>query len=113
MQGSDDCRYQRVSTYALMTAKEISQYLIQNCKTLRFYDAYMFGSTLNGVGHDIDLLFVGPSGSTLSALKKEIQLVEKELPLDVLYMQPIEAVETNFVKNEGCVLLSNLASLNY
>ena len=45
-----------------MTANEVSQHLIQRCRTLRFYDAYMFGSTLSGVGHDIDILIVGPSG---------------------------------------------------
>lgn len=92
-----------------MTAKEISQYLIQHCLALRFYDAYMFGSTLSGMGHDIDILIVGPSGDTLSTLKKEIADAGKELPLDVLYMQLSEAIETDFVNSEGCVQLSVLA----
>ncbi|EHW0655855.1 TPA: nucleotidyltransferase domain-containing protein [Vibrio parahaemolyticus] len=93
-----------------MTAQEVAVYLIERCQTLKLYDSYMFGSTLNGLGHDIDLLIVGPSGEALATLKKEISDAGKELPLDVLYMQPLEAIESDFVKREGCVQLSVLAS---
>lgn len=93
-----------------MTAKEVSQYLILHCKTLKYFDAYMFGSTINGVGHDIDILIVGQSGELLSTLKAEISMVSKELPLDVLYMLPSEAVETDFINSEGCIQLSFVAS---
>ncbi|MDO6542554.1 nucleotidyltransferase domain-containing protein [Photobacterium sanguinicancri] len=95
-----------------MTAKEVSQYLILHCKALKHFDAYMFGSTLNGVGHDIDILIVGPSGEPLSALKTEISIAGKELPFDMLYMLPSEAVETDFVNSEGCIQLSVIASQN-
>jgi predicted nucleotidyltransferase len=92
-----------------MTASEISSYLIEQCEALKNYKAYMFGSTLNGVGHDIDILIVGPAGDSLLALKKEIIFAGRELPLDVIYMQPSEAIETDFVRREGCVELSVLA----
>ena len=94
----------------MMTAKEVAAYLIKCCQTLELFDAYMFGSTLNGIGHDIDLLIVGPSGETLLTLKQEIAAAGYELPLDILYMQPVEAIETNFINREGCILLSVLAS---
>lgn len=93
-----------------MTAKEVALHIIDQCPTLKLFEAYMFGSTLYGVGHDIDLLVVGPSGPTLSTLKQEIAVAGRELPLDVLYMQPDEAIETEFVNRENCVLLSVIAS---
>lgn len=93
-----------------MTAQEIALHLIEQCQTLKHYDSYMFGSTLNGLGHDIDLLIVGPSGETLVTLKKEIADAGQELPLDVLYMQPLEAIESDFVNSERCVHLSVIAS---
>jgi len=69
----------------------------------------MFGSALNGIGNDIDILIVGDRGQRLSNLKKEIKLAGENLPLDVLYMDRSEAIETNFIKNESCVMLSVLA----
>jgi predicted nucleotidyltransferase len=93
-----------------MTAKEVAMHIIEHCPTLQMFEAYMFGSTLYGVGHDIDLLIVGPSGPTLSILKQEIVIAGRELPFDVLYMQPEEAIETGFINRENCVFLSVIAS---
>ncbi|MNO04133.1 hypothetical protein D3C81_2250540 [compost metagenome] len=69
----------------------------------------MFGSSLDGIGYDYDILIVGPAGEPLCRLKKELRVAGEELPLDVLYMLPTEAEETDFVGREGCIPLSELA----
>lgn len=102
-------RIQDIHPQGLMTATEIAVHLIENCKSIEAFDAYMFGSTLHGVGNDVDILIVGPRGDRLSLLKKELLAAGEKLPLDVLYMDPSEALETNFVITEGCVELSLLA----
>lgn len=94
----------------LMTASEIAAYLMETCKSLSDFEPYMFGSTLCGVGSDIDILVVGTVGEKLMCLKQEIAIAGLELPLDVLYMDPSEAHETGFVANERCVALSLLAA---
>jgi len=93
----------------LMTAVEISNHLLQNCDAFSEFSAYMFGSTLYGVGSDIDILIVGPSGASLSRLKRQLAVAGRNLPLDILIMQPSEAEETRFIKKEQCVLLSKIA----
>ncbi len=95
-----------------MNTKEIAMFLLNSCKHLRFFESYMFGSTLNGTGYDIDILIVGEHDERLFELKKEIRLAEENLPLDVLYMNYSEAKETNFIKKENCVKLSVLAKNN-
>ncbi|MFC5798953.1 hypothetical protein [Sphingopyxis terrae] len=60
-----------------MTASEIAAYLLGKCALLEHFDAYMFGSTLHGVGQDIDILIVGPGGDLLAQLKKEIDCAGK------------------------------------
>jgi hypothetical protein len=72
----------------------------------------MFGSTLEGVGNDIDLLIVGLGGAPLKILKEELRVAGHMLPLDILYMLPIEALETNFVKRAGCISLVQLSKSN-
>ncbi len=72
----------------------------------------MFGSSLNGIGEDIDILVVGPSGHELSILKQELAKAGVELPLDILIMDPNEAAETDFAIKEGCIRLESLAK-NY
>lgn len=94
----------------MMTANEIATFLLKHCRTLSLFDSYMFGSTLYGIGSDIDILIVGPSDESLSMLKQEIVAAGRELPLDVLYMEPSEEIETDFVNRENCVELSVLAS---
>lgn len=94
----------------LMTAAEIAAHLLASCKSLRQFASYMFGSALSGIGKDIDILIVGPGGEALSQLKEEIQLASENLPLHVLYMQPSEARQTEFVTREKCVPLAQLAS---
>lgn len=93
-----------------MTASEVAAHLLRCCKSLARFDAYMFGSTLSGVGQDIDILIVGPGGDALSELKKEMRRASVSLPLHVLYMQPSEACRTEFVTREKCVGLRLLAS---
>lgn len=93
----------------MMTASEVATFLLKHCRTLSVFESYMFGSTLHGIGSDVDILIVGPSGESLSMLKQEIIAAGRELPLDVLYMEPSEAIETDFVRSENCVELSALA----
>jgi len=92
-----------------MTAPEVASFILSSCPSMTFFESYMFGSSLRGVGEDIDILLVGPSGDALAQLKTEISTAGEELPLHVLYMLPSEATETVFVENEGCVALSKLA----
>lgn len=91
-----------------MTAVEIAAFLLGSCGSLRQFDVYMFGSTLNGIGEDIDILVVGPSDDSLYQAKKELRAAEERLPLHILYMQPSEARYSDFVKREGCIPLAQL-----
>lgn len=91
-----------------MTAGEIAAHLLGCCSTLAQFEAYMFGSSLRGIGEDIDILVVGPGGEALSRLKAEIAVAEEELPLHMLYMQPSEARRSDFVAREKCVPLAQL-----
>ena len=93
----------------LMTSAEVAGFLLESCPTLRYYTAFMFGSSLHGVGSDYDVLVVGPPGARLVRLKSELRAAGAELPLDILYMMPAEAEATAFVAREGCIPLSQLA----
>lgn len=92
-----------------MTAQEIAVHLLTSCTSLAEFDSYMFGSSLRGLGRDIDILVVGPAGEKLKRLKQEIAIAGRELPLDVLYLSPSEELETGFVAGESCVPLATLA----
>nr|WP_301295503.1 hypothetical protein [Pseudomonas nitroreducens] len=92
-----------------MTAAEVAGFLLETCPTLRYFETFMFGSSLRGVGSDYDVLVVGPSGAPLVRLKSELKAAGAKLPLDILYMMPTEAEATAFVSREGCVPLSQLA----
>ncbi len=94
----------------LMTANEIASHLLGNCASLEHFEVYMFGSTLHGVGEDIDILVVGPDGDALSKLKQEMRMAGDFLPLHILYMQPSEERRTDFVAREHCVHLRKLAT---
>lgn len=94
-----------------MTASEIATHLLARCDSLTRFDAYLFGSTLGGVGQDIDVLIVGPGGEALVQLKEELRVAGESLPLHVLCMEPSEARGTKFVAREKCVSLTQLASL--
>ena len=95
-----------------MSAGEVAEHLLGCCSVLPQFEAYMFGSILRGIGQDIDILIVGPSGDALSRLKAEMAVAEKELPLDVLYLLPSEAKRTDFVVKQNCVPLSKLIGEN-
>ncbi|WP_240479168.1 hypothetical protein [Pectobacterium brasiliense] len=103
-------RVKRVDHSKIMTASEVARYLLNNCKSLVLYESFMFGSSLLGIGCDYDILIIGPSGDALHKLKDELKIAGAELPLDILYMLPIEAEETLFVKKQKCVSLSLLAT---
>ncbi|MFT4276990.1 MAG: hypothetical protein QM576_11580 [Rhodopseudomonas sp.] len=92
-----------------MTASEIASHLLGNCGSLEQFEVYMFGSSLHGIGEDIDILVVGPSGDALSKLKRELQAASEFLPLHILYMQPSEEQRTDFVTRQHCVPLKRLA----
>lgn len=96
---------------ALMTAKQVARHILGCCKSLHEFQAFMFGSSLYGFGSDIDILIVGPSGEPLSRLKTELRLASEEIPLDILCMLPAEAEETQFVVQEGCVPLADVAAV--
>lgn len=95
----------------LISASEVAAHLLERCVSLEHFNAYMFGSTLHGVGEDIDILVVGPEGDLLSQLKKELHSAGECLPLDILYMLPSEERRTQFVARENCVSLSELAAV--
>lgn len=95
-----------------MNASKVAKHLLMSCPALSEFHAYMFGSSLAGVGSDFDILIVGPSGFALSQLKSEISAAGSMLPLDVLYMLPEEAEETNFVTKQNCISLEQLCKLN-
>lgn len=94
----------------LMTAGEVACYLLETCGSLAEFESFMFGSSLSAIGSDYDILIVGPSGAPLARLKSELKVAANELPLDVLYMLPTEAAETQFVIREGCIDLWQLAA---
>lgn len=104
-------RPERAFKQDVMTASEVAAHLLVSCKSLGDFDSYMFGSTLSGVGHDIDILVVGPGGKALYQLKEEMRVAGESLPLHVLYMQPSEAHHTQFVVRERCVPLGRLNSV--
>lgn len=103
-------RVEGLPEQGLMTASEIAVHLLRTCASLEHFDAYMFGSTLQGFGQDIDILIVGPSGDLLAQLKKEMQCAGESLPLHILYMQRSEEYQTQFVVRENCIPLVQLAS---
>lgn len=102
----------RVETFdysLIMSASDVARYLLDTCPALSFFESFMFGSSLFGVGSDYDILIVGPSGKLLLQLKAELKFAGAELPLDILFMLPMEAKETCFVANQKCVSLQKLA----
>lgn len=94
----------------LMTASEIAAHLLESCGSLDRFDSYLFGSTLRGIGQDVDVLIVGPAGEALSQLKEEMRLAGEKLPLHILYMLPAELRRTDFVTRENCVPLAQLTA---
>jgi hypothetical protein len=102
-------RFETDPEEGLITAAEVAGFLLEACPSLRNFKAFMFGSSLHGVGSDYDVLVVGPSGAPLVRLKSELRAAGAELPLDILYMMPAEAEDTAFVAREGCIPLSQLA----
>ncbi|WP_304950568.1 hypothetical protein [Sulfitobacter sp.] len=95
----------------LISAGGVAIHLLERCVSLEHFKAYMFGSTLHGIGEDIDILIVGPAGDLLVQLKKELHSAGQSLPLHILYMQPSEERRTQFVERERCVSLTLLAAL--
>lgn len=98
-------RVEGASENGLMTAREVAAHLLDSCRSLEQFDAYMFGSALRGIGEDIDILVVGPGGDPLSQLKRELRAAGEFLPLHILYMLPSEARRTAFVTKEKCIPL--------
>jgi hypothetical protein len=110
MSGDEMGRAEKSFEDSLMTAGEIAAHLIGCCGSLARFDVYMFGSTLEGIGEDIDILVVGPGGVALAQIKQEMRLAAENLPLHILYMQPSEVHHTEFIARENCVPLAQLAS---
>lgn len=103
-------RAERLHKDSLMTPRDVARHLIGSCKSLRHFQSFMFGSSLYHAGScDFDILIVGPPGEKLSQLKVELRAAGEELPLDILYMLPIEAEETRFIARTGCITLNELA----
>ncbi len=105
-------RIQGVNSSPLMSVSDVARHLLKTCQTLKFFECFMFGSSLSGVGTDYDILVIGPEGVALIQLKSELKLAGVELPLDILYMLPQEAEETDFVVKQKCVSLTHLVTLD-
>lgn len=95
-----------------MSISDVARHLLNTCQTLKFFECFMFGSSLFGVGTDYDILVIGPAGEALIHLKAELKLAGAELPLDILYMLPQEAEETDFVVKQKCVSLTHLVTMD-
>ena len=93
-----------------MSATQVATHLLNTCSSLATYKSYMFGSYVDSVGVDIDILIIGEPGQTLNKLKCELAKAGALLPLHILYMNPQEALETNFITQQNCVSLIELAS---
>ncbi|HGW5847179.1 TPA: hypothetical protein ACNIPC_004705 [Klebsiella pneumoniae] len=105
-------RIQGINSSSLMSVNDVARHLLNTCKSLKFFECFMFGSSLFGVGTDYDILVIGPAGEALIQLKAELKIAGAELPLDILYMLPKEAEETDFVVKQKCVSLSHLVTLD-
>lgn len=105
-------RTQGINSSPLISVSDVARHLLKTCPALKFYECFMFGSSLLGVGTDYDILVIGPSGEVLTQLKAELKLAGAELPLDILYMLPQEAEETDFVVKQKCVSLTHLVTLD-
>ncbi len=95
-----------------MSVNDVACHLLKTCNSLKFFECFMFGSSLLGVGTDYDILVIGPAGEALIQLKAELKIAGAELPLDILYMLPKEAEETDFIVKQKCVSLSHLVTLD-
>ena len=105
-------RIQGINSSSLMSVNDVARHLLKTCNSLKFFECFMFGSSLLGVGTDYDILVVGPAGEALIQLKAELKIAGAELPLDILYMLPKEAEETDFIVKQKCVSLSHLVTLD-
>lgn len=105
-------RIQGINSSSLMSVNDVARHLLKTCNSLKFFECFMFGSSLLGVGTDYDILVIGPAGEALIQLKAELKIAGAELPLDILYMLPKEAEETDFVVKQKCVSLSHLVTLD-
>lgn len=104
-------RIQEINSSPLMSVSEVAFHLLKTCQALKFFECFMFGSSLFGVGNDYDILVIGPAGEALIQLKAELKTAGEKLPLDILYMLPKEAEETDFVVKQKCVSIYNLINL--
>jgi len=93
-----------------MSISDVAQHLLNTCQTLNFLNVLCLVRRF-GVGTDYDILVIGPAGEALLRLKAELRLAGAELPLDILYMLPQEAKETDFVVKQKCVSLTHLMNL--
>lgn len=105
-------RVQGINSSSLMSVNDVARHLLKTCNSLKFFECFMFGSSLLGVGTDYDILVIGPAGEALIQLKAELKIAGAELPLDILYMLPKEAEETDFIVKQKCVSLSHLVTLD-
>ena len=105
-------RIQGINSSSLMSVNDVARHLLKTCNSLKFFECFMFGSSLLGVGTDYDILVIGPAGEALIQLKAELKIAGAELPLDILYMLPKEAEETDFIVKKKCVSLSHLVTLD-
>lgn len=103
-------QFQGLYESSVMTAADVAAHLLNKCSSLSNFRSYMFGSYLDSVGVDIDILIVGERGQKLVKLKCEIKRAGAELPLHILYMNKQEAAETAFISKHNCLTLHQLAN---
>lgn len=106
-------QFQRLYEEPIMSAAEVASYLIETCASLSEFKSYMFGSYVKSFGVDIDILVVGEANAKMVALKQEIIKAGERLPLHVFYMNPREIQETNFLEQQKCVPLIQIAAGGY
>lgn len=102
-------RLQGLHECSVMSAAEVAAHLLNACTALSAFKSYMFGSYVESLGVDIDILIIGEPGQMLIQLKHELAKAGAQLPLHILFMNPQEAQETDFVFQQHCVSLSQLA----
>lgn len=70
MRGDEMGRIEGSPEQGLISAGRVAIHLLERCVSLEHFTAYMFGSTLHGIGEDIDILNCRSGGRLAGATKE-------------------------------------------